>query len=289
MIKNFVYEPIQINKPKLKNSGPEMMTFITYLPFMIGHLIDEESPYWNLFISLRYAARVVFEKSCAPGTHLFLHSLVKELISNYVACFGYTVPPKLHFAFHASMVMENNGPLPNISCNKFEAKHQQFTKISKPLHCRKNFTYSLAHQLILANYLMSHNFNSDDDLITGHVKKCLIPEISNREINVCSYVEYKGLKLKAGVVIQIGIDEYCMPLFGLIQNIIEHNTRKYKIICKVLVNHGFIDHYFAFEVEETNMSVSKNLEDLSIQRISTISKGKGGVYCTGAKLILGTF
>jgi hypothetical protein len=63
LISIFEYRPIKLNKPnlitmnmqtnnKIKNSGSEMMTFCTYLPFIIGHLVEEHSPYWILYISL---------------------------------------------------------------------------------------------------------------------------------------------------------------------------------------------------------------------------------------------
>jgi hypothetical protein len=286
----FEYGPIQLNKPnlitmhmitknKLKNSAAEMMTFCTYLPFIIGHLVDQNSPYWDLFISLRFFMRIVFQKTCSPGTHELLHFLAKELIEKYVACFGSTVPPKLHFLYHYKMVMKNIGPLTNISCDRFESKHQEFTKISKHLHCRKNFTYSLAlkHQLVFANYLFSQDFNSSDEILCGHMKTGIIPEISaENEVNICSNIEYNGMILKRNVVIQIGFDEYLMPLFGMIVHIIEDNDKKIKIYFKILINKGFDEHYFSYEIEDTDVFVLLFFEDLDIERISTVCKNANG-------------
>jgi hypothetical protein len=46
--------------------------------------------------------------------------------------------------------------------------------------------------------------------------------------------------------------------------IVINNESKYKIICNVLANKGSIDHYFVYEIEKTDVDISKSIEDLNI-------------------------
>jgi hypothetical protein len=281
LISIFNYGPVNMNKPnlitmhmlvsnKLKNSASEMMSFCIYLPLMIGHLVEKQSPYWKLFLCLRLVMKTVFNREYPLGTPEFAHSLIKELIERYVGCFGPTVPPKLHWLLHYRIVMNNVGPLMNISCHRFETKHQQFMKIGKHLHCRKNFTASLSikHQLVVAAYLQDDNL-VEENILYGPLNQI---DIENKgKFIVTSNLNLNGKILKKNVVVKIDLNDDFLPIFGLIRHVIKDDAIKcFQIYCQVLETKGFNEHYCSFEVDHLEHFVFKNIADICLDQISSV-------------------
>lgn len=92
---------------------------------------------------------------------------------------------------------------------------------------------------------------------------------------VCSIQRFE---IEKNIVIQIELDKYLIP-FGKIMCIVVNIESKYKIICNVLANKGFIDHYFVYEIEKTDVDILKNIIDLNIEHISTF------YCCKGTKMV----
>jgi hypothetical protein len=283
----FDYGPLNLNKPnlitmnmlinnKIRNSAAEMMNFCYYFPLIVGHVIDRDSPYWKLFIILRKVISTIYQKSYPVGTPDYAHSLIEELIRNYVECFGHSVPPKLHFLLHYKTVMSNVGPLTTISCNRFETKHQQFMKIGKQLHCRKNFTLSLAkkHQLMIADFLEHESLT--EEIMHGHLTD--LSENIDGSIGNCtvtSYLVVRGVTLKKKVVVQIDSYPDQIPVFGLIEQLIKNDEDKFQVYCQVLETVDFDNHYQAYAVEKLDRFILKPIENVCLHRISSI--------CTNAR------
>jgi hypothetical protein len=212
----------------------------------------------------------VFQREYPLGTPSYAHSLIKELITKYVECFGPTVPPKLHWLLHYEIVMNNVGPLINISCNRFETKHQQFMKIGKHLHCRKNFTASLSikHQLIVAAFLQDEN-TTEENILYGPLNEI---EIENEGIfTVTSNLQFHGKLLKKNVVVQIDCYDDLVPVFGLIRHVIKvGETESFQIYCQVLETKCFNEHYHSYEVDVSQHFTFKNVVDLKFDQISSV-------------------
>jgi len=84
-------------------------------------------------------------------------SLLRKLISEhhklYINLFDDTLKPKHHLLLHYPRIMQQRGPLKQMSSIRFEAKHKELKQTANAITSRKNPAYTLAvkHQLQL-NY-----------------------------------------------------------------------------------------------------------------------------------------
>ena len=96
----------------------------------------------------------VIEKDSQP----YLASLIESYLLKFKSTFGPTnLIPKHHFMMHFPSQIEKFGPLRNLWCMSFEAKHQYFKKRIVSTRNFKNVTHTLTerHQMRVAYALAS--------------------------------------------------------------------------------------------------------------------------------------
>lgn len=75
-------------------------------------------------------------------------SLLEKLINKhhklYMNLFHDTLKPKYHFLVHYPRILQQLGPLKQMSCMRFEAKHKKHKETAKSVSSRKNPAYTLA-------------------------------------------------------------------------------------------------------------------------------------------------
>lgn len=139
--------PIQINNLKnykIKMSAREMMTFVHFLPLIIGDLIPINNPVWKFFINLLKIVDILNLSDFNDDLLEKLDSLIRLHNETFVLLFEKPLKPKFHFLVHYSTIIRNSGPLKNLQCLRFESKHREAKTYARNISSRKNISYSLS-------------------------------------------------------------------------------------------------------------------------------------------------
>ena len=189
------------------------------------------------------------------------------------------------------------GPLPNLSCMRFESKHRDGRVSFHVSICRKNVfrTVSIKHQLML-NYRFITQSSNLALFERGPVKIVemhdlrnikdflnLIPQSAADAILSTKWLKYLGHKIKQNSVVTIFSESG--PQFYLVQKILISKD-DFQIISKKLEDCFFNGHLQAFKIfDETSYSYSiLNVKDLAPNAIVTICNKLSDGYNYIAKL-----
>lgn len=126
-------------------SASEMLFLVNNLCLLIGNLIPMQNKFWKLYLLLRKIVCITCTlDSLTSDTHRLLEICIKQYLKLNIDLFGNHLKPKHHNLIHYSRMIEKYGPLKNLSCMRFEAKHKQVIAYSKTMSSRTNIAYSLA-------------------------------------------------------------------------------------------------------------------------------------------------
>eukprot|EP00102_Acyrthosiphon_pisum_P013497 XP_008183097.1 PREDICTED: uncharacterized protein LOC103309442 [Acyrthosiphon pisum] len=170
---NFNYGPIEVGnisppikivhlkKRHLKMSAREVMTFVHFLPLMIGDLIPENDEFWTLFLILLQIIDILLSYTFTDNAISHLKQLISQHNSMYVTLFNDSLKPKHHFLVHYPTIIKHSGPPRHYWCFRYEAKHKELKMYARVTTSRKNITLTLAkkYQLKFAQNLMETNKN----------------------------------------------------------------------------------------------------------------------------------
>ncbi|XP_052130760.1 uncharacterized protein LOC127751350 [Frankliniella occidentalis] len=253
----------------LNFSSSEMLCFIRCFGEMVGDLIPENDPVWNLFLMLRDIISIVFAPSFSRGTEELLQVLVQDHNNTYQELFRADFQPKFHFMLHYAHLMTVVGPLLHLSSMRWESKHRELKQVARATNSRINLPYTVIMKCMLR---LAYRFLSGDGLrvefsvgSTSPVPRRIIdPEgilhhfvDANEEIyNVAKWITVCGVYFTAGLAVHTAYTNG-YPCFAKIEKIvyegIEVGSLKPKIffVCKELVTNFFVRHVYAFDVTES--------------------------------------
>ncbi len=123
-----------------------------------------------------YILSPVIEKECLAH----LSSLIESYIYKFKEAFGSEfLIPKHHYMMHYPQQIAKFGPLRNLWCMSFEAKHQYFKKLIVNTRNYVNVTHTLAerHQMKLAHALASTNYLSNGSEPQAAVKNIIFDSL----------------------------------------------------------------------------------------------------------------
>lgn len=107
-----VSNDIKINHLKskrLKMSASEIMTFIHYIPFMIGDLVPENDEVWKFLIDLTSIVDILLSRYINDSLVNLLRELIKVHNLNYVRLFSDTLKSKHHILTHYPSIINQSG------------------------------------------------------------------------------------------------------------------------------------------------------------------------------------
>lgn len=198
-------------------SGREMMTFVHFLPLMIGDLIPKEDEVWLFVLNLIEILDILLcfnipKESIAP-----LQKKIEKHNLDYVRLFNDSLKPKFHFLVHYPTVILNSGPPRAYWSFKYEAKHKEFKDYAKCISSRKNVSVSIANkfQMKFAKLI----FNDEILDIICEEKYKIETQYENfinennfqvSEIQIYKQLFYKGYVFKKGFYLTKHLDEMCV-------------------------------------------------------------------------------
>lgn len=148
-------------KVTIGGNGHENWTLLRLLPLMIGSLVPENDPSWEILMDLKEIVELVVSSTLSDATLSFLQSKLND----HRELLRVTVPdqrlrPKHHYVEHYPHLIQCFGPLVELWTMRFESKHSYFKKVVHEIRNFKNILLSLAtkHQLMMAHYLSGPSF-----------------------------------------------------------------------------------------------------------------------------------
>lgn len=158
---NFFNDNFFSGNGKIVGKASQKLELFLVLPQLVDLSSVGNSAAWDVYIALRkcmdFILSPVVEKDHLPH----LAGLIESYILKFKSTFGHSsLIPKHHFMMHFPSQIEKFGPLRNLWCMRFEAKHQYFKKLIANTRNFKNVTHTLTerHQMRVAHALASSIF-----------------------------------------------------------------------------------------------------------------------------------
>ncbi|KAA0712534.1 hypothetical protein E1301_Tti019070 [Triplophysa tibetana] len=265
---------LKTSENAIRQTASQMWCLLLVLPFLMGDLIDPNSPHWHLYLLLREICDIIFAPVVKKGLAVYL----KQLIIDHHTHFKFLYPdrnliPKHHFMTHYPSIMTLFGPLSKLWCMRFEAKHNPLKRQAQVVCNFKNISKTLAqkHQIQqMYHWKLSSPLNFEmtvpnafpvmiaslykgdkllDKLKTDSHFETLTYTSS---IHVTNNINFLGTSYRTGCILSLKADERGEPLFGEVIHIIPKNESEYALMfLRVLKVQYFDEHLFSFNVMKT--------------------------------------
>lgn len=197
----------------------ENWTLLRLLPFVIGHILPEDEPAWQVILDLKEIVELVVAPVHTDETIAYLEAKVYDHRQCYLDLFPHIkLIPKHHFLEHYPQMICCFGPLISLWTMRFEAKHSFFKQVARHTNCFKNIPCSLAtkHQFMLAYQTHSSSLKKSSLEVTDVsimpvdvINKGLVSTLKQRypdvtEIHMAKKASCSGLHYSEGMLIVHG-------------------------------------------------------------------------------------
>lgn len=276
-----------INKKYIIYSAAEMACFWQNLGLIIGDLVPKKNKTWQLYITLRKMITIIMAQEVTVKNINLLKALTSKHHKLYIKLFNDTLKPKHHFLLHYPHIMQEFGPLKQMSCIRFEAKHKVLKEVAKSVTSRKNPAYTLAlkHQLQLNyRFILCKGFEkplqcgvtlyrnlTDVEFYTDF--KNILSSDSFNNCESISWVKVNGTFYKPNMIILIDKNYK----FAKIEYILKNDLCDLFFICKELKTLRYCTHVWAYEVIESqvwNFVSQSKLNTYNVYNIHVSVEGK---------------
>lgn len=230
------------------------------LPFLIGPLIPESEPAWEVLLDLKDIMELVVAPMHTDESIAYLECKISDHRQKYQELFpGVRVLPKHNYLEHYPQMIRLFGPLVGLWTLRFEAKHSFFKQVARHTNCFKNVPLSLStkHQLMI-----SYNFTSPSlaksaldvtsvstipvDVLKEEIAQAInqkYPDTS--EVCLSKSVTSKGINYRNGMIVAHG--STCgLPEFGEVLQMCILHDRLFFIVRELCG--WYREHFRAFEL-----------------------------------------
>lgn len=255
----------------VKQTASQMWCLLQVLPFLIGDLVDRKSFHWHLFILLREICSIVFAPTVTIGLAVFLKQLIIEHHVLFKKIYDRNLIPKHHFMIHYPRMLVMFGPISQLWCMRFEAKHNplkrhahvvgNFKNISKTLsykhQVQQMYSFKLSdpfcQKIDVTNaYLVTISSLKKAEVILENLKSIHDDYTLNSTVYVAHSVSVFGQTYKTGAVLPLKMDIKGEPLFGEIIHIIpQTDTESVLLFVRIITVKYFDEHFYAYAVKKT--------------------------------------
>ncbi len=255
----------------VKQTASQMWCLLQVLPFLVGDLVDKKSQHWHLFILLREICSIVFAPVVTHGLAVFLKELIVEHHTLFKKLYDRNMIPKHHFMTHYPRMMVLFGPLSQLWCMRYEAKHNPLKRHAHVVGNFKNIskTLSYKHQVQqMYNFKLGDPFSvkmsvtnaypvtisslKQSDAVLDNLRSTSDDLTLNSTAYVTHTVSVHGHTYRTGSVLPLKIDCKGEPVFGEIIHIIpQADNVSILMFVRILKVKYFDDHFYVFVVEQT--------------------------------------
>ena len=258
-------------------NAAENWTLLRLLPFMIGDVLPDSEPVWQIILDLKEIVELAVAQIHTEESIGYLQFKISDHRQKYQEVFpNRKLLPKHHYLEHYPHLIKCFGPLVGVWTMRFEGKHSFFKNVVHHTKCFKNvaLTLSKKHQLMIAYHL--HSLRSQKPVVeVSNVSRVplevlrddvslpiqqMYPNVA--EVNMAKSADCKGINYRKGMIVICGFIDG-LPEFSEIMRIcVLHDTLHF-IVRKLSA--WFREHYRAFELQPCptgRMSLIRN-DDLA--------------------------
>lgn len=279
----------------LSGKASETWTLFRLLPLMVGSYVPPNK-YWNCYILLREVVDVIMAPVVRRSWIPYLEEKISEFLSTFQKIFPDGVTPKMHFLVHYPSLLLKYGPLVNLSCMRFEAKHQYFKKVSTVVCNFKNITKTLArrHQLRQCweqaekksiGYEVCNASGSSEvpsntlpSLVLATLETKVGKRLSNEVLQKTNSITVNNTNYKTGeckVIDTVHTEE--IPIFFKIMAIYGYIGLWY-MFGKILTPLKFDSHLHAYKVTEASWCALEVGDELAYHGLDSYKDLEGNVF-----------
>ena len=269
------------NERSIRQSAAQTITFVRYLPLLLGDKIPEDDENWRLFLLLIKICKIALSPVCTPDTIPYLRTLVEEKLLLYRELYPETtLKPKMHYILHYPSQIERYGPLIHSWTMRHEAKLSFIKRVAKSSN-KKNVCKSVAkhHQLWL-----SYQLNCEPHLLYSqpeasplgaslllryepqHIQSDIIRlhPSATPETVAChpNRIKFQSTTYRQGVFVLLDRDDMD-PTFGMVVDLIM--LKETQFVCLRVERYDgkyFSSHYNAFVVKSRVTTVTVPVHSL---------------------------
>ncbi|KAI2644609.1 Shikimate kinase [Labeo rohita] len=228
-----------------------------FLPFLIGNVVPEGEPTWQVLMDLKDIAELVVSPVNTDESISYLEMKISEHRQRYQESFpDIKLLPKHHHLEHYPEMVKSFDPLVHLWRMRFEAK-QFFKQVARHTNCFKNVPRSLAvkHQLMISYHLKSsHEKGTLEvstaltvplDVLQTEVAQMIRDKFPNvSEVHVAKSVSNKSMNFRNGMILAHDTTSG-LPDFGEIVQICVVQ----EVLCFILrpLCGWYREHFRAFE------------------------------------------
>lgn len=248
------------SRSTIGGNAHENWALLRLLPFLIGQIIPEDEPAWQVVLELKDIVELVVAPIHTDETIAYLEAKIYDHRQRYLELFPHAkLLPKHHYLEHYPHMIRCFGPLIALWTMRFEAKHSFFKQVARHTNCFKNIPRSLAikHQLMLAYHTHSPTLKNSslevtdvsfmpvDVLNEGVVSqlKQRYPDLS--AIHMTKSVSFSGIHYSEGMLVAHGSVDG-LPRFNEIIQMCIVKGKLYFLVKDFCV--WYREHYRAFEL-----------------------------------------
>lgn len=278
--------PIDLNRLKknnLKMTASEALSFLHFMPLMLGDLVPEENRHWQLLIKLIEIKDLLFETEYTDNDLNTLRDLIRIHHELYIDLCG-PLKPKHHFMVHYPTAIKKCGPLKYAWVMRFEGKHKEAKAYFNNITSRQNPSHSLATKMSLkfSNFLLlyENGFPKMFEKEKFTLKKvCEIEHLKHvthnlydEAINITYDVIHKGISYKTNYY--LGHKKQILKLYKILFLFYKNETLY--VVCNEIELKNFSQHFQSFEI---GASFGIAIEEIAYftsypMHIYTINNGK---------------
>lgn len=280
-----------ITSAQVTISAAEMLCLVRNLNLIIGDLIERNDEHWNIVILLKKIVEICTSHAIPKRTIPYLKNLIEEYLQNLSRLFPGAIKFKHHLIIHYPELIENFGPLWNISCMTWERKHRDGKRSANSSSNRMNVCHTVA---IRSQLKLNHKFTSSTECLDSSFEKgrvLLMKELNVIEnyaffrhslpsehnfIGTTEYVRYMGHEIRENTILMIASENE--PDFYLVHTILLDSKSEAIIVASSAINCNFDCHFQAYEVvlpkKNWNCFSHVDLRRCDISRIVPASRGK---------------
>lgn len=258
----------RVNKPELfkpngavVGSAAQKLCLFLFLPFFVD--FSKYKVARQMYCLTREVIMYAFSRQISRADLDYFaqrieafHNFIKEHFSTI------RITPKFHFLIHYPTMMVRYGPLRELWCMRFEAKHQYFKALASSLGNFINIAFTLAsrHQMLQC-YLFSGSKALHEDVVLPNSGKFVaftsLPidvqrrscfangstwSVKEATVDTSSYC--------VGAAIIIDFTDDCDPVFLKITHLLIPHEGHVDIIGKLLIPVSFSNNFYAYEVQD---------------------------------------
>lgn len=137
---------VNFDKKNLGQNASQLYLIMIHMPFIFYGVKDKIAAEWRLCERQLKIMQILYSKKIREADVLKLEKLIEEYLTELKPVLNKPLQPKHHFLTHYPSLIRKMGPPIHGWMMRFEAKHQEFTKMARATQNFQNIPKTLSER-----------------------------------------------------------------------------------------------------------------------------------------------